>query len=248
MNEFNQEPVSEVANATARNPQTVQSMFASVAKNYDRANSVLSMGIHHLWRSRLVKLSGVRSGQKVLDCATGTGDLALAFKKVVGSKGEVIGTDFCQEMLDQAPAKAQREQLSIQFQWADVMDLPFPNERFDFSTISFGIRNVADPLKGLSELARVVKPGGKVLILEFGQVQMPLIGGLYNWYSQKILPKIGGLVTGQPQAYEYLQSSSAHFPCREEFCELMQKTGAFKEVSFHSLSLGIAYIYIGIRK
>ena len=131
----------------------VKSMFASVAQNYDRANSVLSMGIHHLWRSKLVKLVGARSGQSVLDCATGTGDLAIAFKQAVGPKGSVIGTDFCEEMLAHAPGKAKALGLGIDFQLADVMNLPFAEGRFDISSISFGIRNVADPLKGLTEMA-----------------------------------------------------------------------------------------------
>lgn len=233
---------------TAKNPTTVKSMFASVAQNYDRANSVLSMGIHHLWRSKLVKLVGAQPGQKVLDCATGTGDLAIAFKKAVGAEGVVVGTDFCEEMLAHAPTKAKALGLDISFQLADVMNLPFANGAFDFSSISFGIRNVSDPLKGLSEMARVIKPGGKVVVLEFGQVEVPVVGSVYNWYSQKLLPKIGGWVTGQPQAYEYLQKSSAAFPCREEFCDLMKKTAAFSQVEYHSLSMGIAYIYIGTKK
>lgn len=236
------------AGTSPKNPKTVQSMFASVAKNYDRANSVLSMGIHHLWRSKLVELSGAAAGQRILDCATGTGDLAIAFKKAVGPSGEVIGTDFCQEMLDFAPAKAQEQNLEIQFEWADVTNLKFPDQSFDLSSISFGIRNVADPVRGLSEMARVIKPGGKVLVLEFGQVNVPIIGALYNWYSEKVLPKIGGWVTGQPQAYEYLQKTSAAFPCREEFCQMMKGTGAFSKVGYYSLSFGIAYIYIGIKK
>lgn len=235
-------------NITAKNPKLVKSMFASVAQNYDRANSVLSMGVHHLWRSKVVRLAEAQSSQKILDCATGTGDLAIAFKKAVGATGEVIGTDFCEEMLAQAPAKAKALNLDIQFQLADVMNLPFSENRFDCASISFGIRNVADPKAGLSEMARVVHSGGKVIVLEFGQVNLPIVGAIYNWYSQKFLPKIGGWVTGQRQAYEYLQTSSAAFPCREDFVGLMMSTGAFAKVNFHALSLGIAYIYIGIKK
>lgn len=230
---------------TAKNPDLVKSMFASVARKYDRANSVLSMGIHHLWRSHLVRLVGAQKGHSVLDCATGTGDLAIAFKKAVGSQGKVIGTDFCAEMLELAPEKAKRSGLNIDFQLADVMNLPFEKHQFDIASISFGIRNVADPKKAISEMARVVRPGGKVVVLEFGQVQIPLIGSLYNWYSQKILPRIGGWVTGEPQAYEYLQKSSALFPCREAFCDLMKSSASFHKVEFHTLSFGIAYIYIG---
>ena len=226
------------------NPETIRSMFSKVAANYDKANSVLSVGIHHLWRTKLVKWSGAKPGDKVLDCATGTGDLAIAFKKTVG-QGQVIGTDFCAEMLIPAPGKAKAKGLEIEFAQADVTQLAYPDANFDISSISFGIRNVGDPVKGLSELARVVKPGGYVMVLEFGQVDLPVFGPLYNFYSNKVLPTIGGWVTGQKEAYEYLQKSSAAFPCRKEFVEMMMQTGRFEKVDYVSLTGGIAYIYKG---
>lgn len=229
-------------------PEKIRSMFSKVAAKYDKANSVLSIGIHHLWRSKLVSLSGARAGMKVLDCATGTGDLAIAFKKAVGPSGEVIGTDFCKEMLDPAPAKAKAQDLDIHFELADVTQLQYTDKRFDISSISFGIRNVNDPVKALQELARVVKPGGQVLILEFGQMDFPVISSLYNFYSERILPKIGGLVTGEGDAYEYLQKSSAAFPCKEKFLDLMRQSGVFSEVSYTPVSFGIAYIYKGLVK
>lgn len=225
--------------------QRIQKMFGEIAPQYDRANSVMSLGIHHLWRSAVVRWSEARTGQAVLDCATGTGDLAFAFKKAVGSSGRVVGTDFCAPMLEPAPAKAQALGLPVEFSVADVQELPFKSNEFDISSISFGIRNVSDPVKGLSELARVVKPGGCVMVLEFGQVRIPVIRELYNFYSEKILPKVGGWVTGRPEAYDYLQKSSAQFPCREGFVDLMRQTGRFDEIEFKSLSLGIAYIYKG---
>lgn len=230
---------------SAPEPEKIRSMFAQVARRYDRANTVLSIGIHHLWRKDLVQWSGVKAGQRVLDCATGTGDLALAFKKVVGENGKVVGTDFCKEMLELAPAKASAANLNITFQQADVMKLPFSDHSFDTVSISFGIRNVMDPRGALTEMARVTKPGGKVMILEFGQISMPIIGQLYHFYSEKILPRIGGWVTGRPDAYQYLQTSSAQFPCREKFVELMNSTKAFRSIEFKSLSCGIAYIYKG---
>lgn len=233
----------KVAVNPSKNPEIIRSMFSSVAHNYDKANSVLSVGIHHLWRTKLVQWSGLKNGNSVLDCATGTGDLAIAFKKVVGDSGKVIGTDFCPEMLSYAPQKAQKLNLPIEFQVADVMALPFADNQFDLSSISFGIRNVSDPVQGLKEMARVVKPGGSVMVLEFGQIQIPFINSLYNFYSEKVLPKIGGWVTGQPQAYEYLQKSSASFPCRDEFVKLMNQTQMFSKVEYKTLSLGIAYIY-----
>ncbi len=246
-NNFNQ--ASSFANPNAgKNPETIRSMFSTVAKNYDKANSVLSIGIHHLWRDDLVAWAKPQKGQNVLDCATGTGDLAIAFKKEVGVDGKVVGTDFCPEMLSYAPEKAKNQNLEIQFQIADVLKLPFADNSFDISSISFGIRNVADPAKGLSEMARVVKSGGCVMVLEFGQMRVPLLNSLYNFYSTKVLPKIGGLITGQKQAYEYLQTSSSQFPCRENFLELMKQTNQFSKVEFKALSFGIAYIYKGIVK
>ena len=193
-------------------PEKIRTMFSRVAANYDKANSVLSMGIHHLWRKKLVKLSAAAEGMKVLDCATGTGDLAIEFKKVVGNSGSVIGTDFCAEMLIPAPAKAQARGLEIQFAQADVLALPYPDSSFDVVSISFGIRNVADPIKALQEMSRVTKPGGSVMILEFGQADLPVFAPVFNFYSEKVLPILGGWVTGQKEAYQYLQSSSSAFP------------------------------------
>ena len=227
-------------------PEIIRSMFSKVAAKYDTANSVLSVGIHHLWRRKLVFLSAAKVGQRVLDCATGTGDLAIEFKKTVGPTGEVIGTDFCPEMLAFAPQKANAENLDIKFEQADVTALQYPDKQFDIVSISFGIRNVGDPMKALQEMARVAKPGGKVMVLEFGQMSIPVLNSAYNFYSEKILPLIGGWVTGQKAAYDYLQKSSAAFPCREDFIALMKESNAFSSTAFKSVSFGIAYIYIGV--
>jgi len=220
-------------------------MFSRVAGRYDRANSVLSLGIHHLWRKKLVNWSGAQLGQKVLDCATGTGDLAIEFKKVVGDRGDVIGTDFCQEMMITAPGKAQSVGLDIKFEQADAMDLKFEDRQFDIVSISFGIRNVNQHVKALREMGRVTKAGGYVMILEFGKMSHPILGPIYNWYSEKVLPFLGGLITGQKEAYSYLQTSSAAFPCREEFLQLMRESDCFTEMEFIPVSFGIAYIYRG---
>ncbi len=229
------------------NPEIIRSMFAKVAANYDRGNSVLSLGIHHLWRKKVVQYSGAKAGDRVLDCATGTGDLAIEFKNAVKA-GPVVGTDFCAEMLIPAPAKAHERGLDITFEQADVTQLQYADNSFDITSISFGIRNVNDPVKALKEMARVTRPGGVVMVLEFGQVQIPVFGSLYNFYSQNILPKIGGLVTGQKDAYEYLQKSSAAFPCRQGFLDLMKLSEGFASFEYKSLTGGIAYIYKGIVK
>ena len=223
----------------------VQQMFASIAPAYDRTNSVLSLGIHHIWRKKTVQVSGAKTGMSVLDCATGTGDLALEFKKTVGPAGQVIGTDFCPEMMETAPAKSEAKQLHVQFEVADAMNLPYPDHTFDISSISFGIRNVDDPSIALKEMARVVKPGGKVMILEFGQPK-GFMGVLYDWYSRHIIPFIGGLLTGNKEAYQYLPRTAAQFPCREEFLTLMKNTGMYSEASYQELTFGIAFLYKGV--
>ncbi len=233
-------------NLNGPDANTVQKMFGRVAGKYDLANSVLSAGIHHLWRQEVIKIAKVKEGQSVLDCATGTGDLAIEFKKAVGAHGQVTGTDFCPEMLAKAPLKAQAQALDIKFELADAMALPFADQSFDIVSIAFGIRNVSNPAKALAEMARVTKPGGRVMVLEFGQVQTPGFKQLYNFYSEKVLPLIGGMVTGEREAYEYLQKSSASFPSGEAFVNLMHSTRAYNQVTYKPLSFGIAYIYSGI--
>jgi len=222
----------------------VRQMFSSIATRYDVTNEVLSFGIHRLWRRKAVHLSGAKPGDAVLDCASGTGDLALAFKRRVGGTGRVVGTDFCKEMLDSAPAKAAREGLQLEFQVADVMNLPFADNSFDVASIAFGIRNVDDPVKSLSEMARVVRPGGRVVVLEFGQ-PTGFFGALFRFYSKAIMPRIGGLLTGNRAAYEYLPRTSAAFPAGERFLALMDQTGAYQERVAHPLTFGTSYIYVG---
>ncbi len=229
-------------------PQTIHSMFSKVAANYDKANTILSLGIHHLWRKKLIRLSGVKEGSRVLDCATGTGDLAIEFKKAVGQTGSVTGTDFCADMMATAPSKALSKNLEITFETADAMDLPYTDDQFDVVSISFGIRNVANPVKALQEMARVTKPGGKVMVLEFGQATLPVFAPVFNFYSTRILPVVGGVITGEKDAYSYLQKSSAHFPCRENFIKLMIESGSFSTTAYHSLTGGVAYIYVGTKK
>lgn len=230
------------------NPEKIKSMFKQVAPAYDRTNDILSAGIHHLWRKKLVKLADAKPGMRILDCATGTGDLAIEFKKAVGPQGVVIGTDFTSEMMVTAPAKAQSQGLEINYQEADVMNLPFEDNQFDRVSISFGIRNVQDPQKAIREMARVTKPGGQVLILEFGQMTTPVVKDVYRFYSEKVLPVLGGLVSGQKEAYHYLQESSAKFPSGPDFLQWMKDTGLFEKTQFVPVSFGVAYIYQGVKK
>lgn len=222
----------------------IQQMFSTVAPRYDLTNEVLSFGVHRLWRRTAIADSGAKPGDKVLDCATGTGDLAMAFKRTVGDTGSVLGTDFCKEMLDMAPAKAEREGLAIQFEVADVTALPYADNSFDVASISFGIRNVDDPVKGLSEMARVVRPGGKVVVLEFGQPK-GLWGGLFRFYSRFIMPNVGGLLTGNRAAYQYLPKTSAAFPCGDAFLALMDRSEGFSARASRPLTFGTAFVYVG---
>ncbi|CAM3060629.1 bifunctional demethylmenaquinone methyltransferase/2-methoxy-6-polyprenyl-1,4-benzoquinol methylase UbiE [Corallococcus sp. ZKHCc1 1396] len=222
----------------------VRQMFSSIATRYDVTNEVLSFGVHRLWRRTAVKLSQAKEGSQVLDCATGTGDLALAFKRKVGPTGRVVGTDFCPEMLESAPAKAAKAGLEVEFQVQDAMALTLPDNSFDVASISFGIRNVDDPVKCLQEMARVVRPGGRVVVLEFGQPTGPY-GALFRFYSKTIMPAVGGLLTGNRAAYAYLPRTAAAFPAGERFLSLMDQAGVYSERAAHPLLFGTAYVYVG---
>lgn len=225
--------------------EKVRSMFADIAGDYDRVNTVLSFGVHHAWRSKTIAESKAKAGDRVLDCATGTGDLAIEFKKAVGKEGYVLGTDFCAPMIEPAPAKAAKKGLEIDFEVADAMDLPYEDDSFDIASISFGIRNVDDPVIALQEMARVVKPGGRVVVLEFGQPK-GLLKFPYEMYSQHIMPAVGGLLSGNREAYTYLPRTSATFPAGKNFLKLMEQSESFSEYHDVKLTGGIAYVYVGL--
>jgi demethylmenaquinone methyltransferase / 2-methoxy-6-polyprenyl-1,4-benzoquinol methylase len=233
---------------TAQNPKSILEMFGSISKNYDLANSVLSFGIHQLWKKALVRKSEVKPGMAVLDCATGTGDLAFLFEKALRGSGSVVGSDFCEPMLEVARKKAEKRRSQVCFEWGDLMKLPYSDHQFDISSASFGIRNVKSPVQALTELGRVTKPGGKVLVLEFGQPESKFMSKLFGFYSTTLLPRMGGWISGQKQAYKYLQTSSATFPCGSEFLKMATSTGYFEKVSYGSFQGGIAYLYVLTKK
>jgi demethylmenaquinone methyltransferase/2-methoxy-6-polyprenyl-1,4-benzoquinol methylase len=235
----------------------VQQMFAKISSKYDLMNDVLSFGIHHIWRNFTVRKANIQLPIKILDCATGTGDLAIAFHKKIVSKAEfnglplnnneIVATDFCDEMLVYAKNKIAAKEYPIKVENADVLNLQYSDYYFDIASISFGIRNVDNPSKGVSELARVVKPNGKVMILEFGQ-PIGWFAQPYNFYSKNIMPFFGKLIAGDQGAYTYLPETASKFPSGENFKKIMENTNSFSDIKYYPLSFGIAYLYVGIVK
>ncbi|MDX1612356.1 MAG: bifunctional demethylmenaquinone methyltransferase/2-methoxy-6-polyprenyl-1,4-benzoquinol methylase UbiE [Candidatus Thermoplasmatota archaeon] len=224
--------------------EKVRQMFADIAEDYDRTNTVLSLGVHKRWRRKAVALSGAGPGFQVLDCATGTGDLARDFAQAVTPGGRVVGSDFCKEMVELAPSKAQDAGCVVEFQVGDALALPFEDASFDVTSIAFGIRNVDDPVACLQEMARVTKQDGRVVVLEFGQ-PTGLMAWPYTFYSRHIMPAVGGLLTGNREAYEYLPRTAAAFPAGDAFLEMMDAAGCFARREATSLTGGIAYVYVG---
>lgn len=227
------------------NPDEIKNLFNSIASTYDKSNDVITLGFVHPWRKAMIKYSGAKAGDHVLDCATGTGDLAIEFKKVVGKDGYVLGTDFCEGMLDEAPKKAKEQNLEIDFELADATNLPYEDNKFDITSIGYGIRNVVDPAKAICEMARVTKPNGVVIILETGDTRNPFLQPFINLYFKHLVPRLGGWTSGKPKAYEYLNKSSSLFPSRNDFVDIMTSTKQFSKVEYKSLMGGASFIYKG---
>jgi demethylmenaquinone methyltransferase/2-methoxy-6-polyprenyl-1,4-benzoquinol methylase len=193
-----------------------------------------------------VRAASVGPGDRILDCATGTGDLAFRFAERVGPGGEVVGCDFNESMLERARRKADErsrdDAAPVRFVQEDVLEMSFDDDVFDAASIAFGIRNVDEPVRGLREMARVVRPRGEVLVLEFGRPE-GLFGDVYETYKSTLLPRIGGAVTGNPDAYRYLHESSSTFPCGSDFVDLARSTGAFDDVETEALMGGAVHLY-----
>lgn len=223
---------------------TIQRMFAEVAPGYDRANRALSLGIDVWWRRRAVHLLGVARGERALDVCCGTGDLSFALQR---AGARVVGVDFCTPMLTRAAGKHRTEpdRPRPAFSCADAMALPFADATFDFATVAFGIRNVADPTVALREMVRVVRPGGRVVVLEFTKPRVPLLGTAYRFYFRRVLPRLGRWISGtKNDAYRYLHDSVMAFPEREAFEALMRDAG-LAAPQHHLLTGGIAALYRG---
>ncbi len=217
----------------------VKEMFGSIAPKYDLANTVLSFGSHHLWKRWLVRLLPQSSNLKVLDLCTGTGDLLPILESRFG---KASGADFCKEMLDLARDRYSKRGKIFELHQADAMNLSFEDSSFDIVTVSFGVRNFKDLSNGLSEIFRIIKPAGYLLVLEFGQPQGIVFGPLYRFYSKYIIPIIGGFLTGNKTAYTYLPETSKAFPCGEKFCENLTAAG-FKDIIAVPYTFGIAFAY-----
>lgn len=222
--------------------EEIKNMFANISNDYDYMNNVMSFGMHHLWRKRLVKLSGAKSGDYILDTASGTGDLAIEFKKAIGEEGKVLATDFCSDMLKKLPMKAIKKDVTVETELADIMNLHFDDNTFDIVSISFGIRNVDDLHRGLAELARVTKPGGKLMILETGKPN-GFLKSIYELYSRKLMPKLGKMLINNEDAYTYLPTTIDNFPYGKEFVDLMLSTDRFRSVKAYPQFFGVSYIY-----
>ena len=222
-------------------------MFDSIARRYDRLNHLLSAGLDRRWRARAVRELGLAGRERVLDVCTGTADLALALlepKQGAGAR-EVAGIDFAHEMLKVGLAKARASQFPrrIQIARGDAMNLPVPAASFDAATIGFGIRNVERPDAALREIARALKPGGRLAILEFGFPRIPGIAAAYKWYFRAVLPRIGKAISKHNKAYSYLPASVERFPSPEAFSDEIRKAG-FRHVRAVPLTFGIVYLYI----
>jgi demethylmenaquinone methyltransferase / 2-methoxy-6-polyprenyl-1,4-benzoquinol methylase len=223
----------------------VRGVFDSVASKYDVMNDLMSAGLHRVWKAYTVAVAAVREGDRVLDIAGGTGDLARAFAKKVGPQGLVVHTDINEAMLRQGRDRLLNEGLVLPTSICDAETLPFADNSFDRVSVAFGLRNMTHKDLALAEMARVLKPGGRLLVLEFSKVAKPLEKA-YDWYSFKVLPRVGKLVTGDADSYRYLAESIRMHPGQQELKALM-KTAGFGHVDVHNLSTGVVALHVGLK-
>ena len=226
----------------------VADVFHSVASNYDLMNDLMSAGVHRLWKRMTIEMSGVRSGNKVLDIAGGTGDLAAKFSRIVGKDGYVVLADINESML-----KVGRDRLmdlgvvdNVKFSQSDAQYLPFPDNSFDIITIAFGLRNVTDKELALKSMLRVLKPGGRLLVLEFSKPGNPVLSKIYDTYSFSILPKLGKLFADDAESYQYLAESIRMHPDQQTLMGMMNDAG-FTNTDFHNMTGGVVALHRGVK-
>ena len=223
----------------------VRSVFDSVAPKYDLMNDLMSGGLHRVWKAYTLAVANLQPGDKALDIAGGTGDLALAFSKKVGKTGQVVHTDINEAMLSTGRNRLLDLGKVLPTVVCDAEKLPFPSQYFDLVSVAFGLRNMTHKDIALAEMNRVLKPGGKLLVLEFSKVAPPL-EKLYDWYSFKVLPQLGKWVAGDDASYRYLAESIRMHPSQAELKAMMHK-GGFGHVDYHNLTAGVAALHVGIK-
>ncbi len=228
--------------------ELVADVFHSVAAKYDVMNDVLSMGIHRVWKRFTIDCSGIRQGQKVLDLAGGTGDLTAKFSRIVGKEGHVVLADINDSMLKVGRSKLRDLGIegNVEYVQANAEELPFPDNHFDLVTIAFGLRNVTDKDMALRSIYRVLKPGGRLLVLEFSKPEYELLNKAYDFYSFNILPKMGELVAKDGDSYQYLAESIRMHPDQETLKVMMENAG-FEQTSFKNLTGGVVALHKGYK-
>lgn len=238
---FTEVPVQEKA-------KRVADVFHSVASKYDLMNDLMSFGLHRIWKRFTLAESGVRTGHHVLDIAGGTGDLAREFAKKVGKEGFVVLADINEKMLQHGRERLMDHGVTgnVGFVQADAECLPFPENYFDCITIAFGLRNVTDKMKALKSMYRVLKPGGKLLVLEFSKPVLPLLSSIYDSYSFKVIPKLGEWICNDAASYQYLVESIRMHPDQQTLKNMMQEC-EFENVEFHNLTGGVVALHKGFK-
>jgi len=226
----------------------VADVFHSVAAKYDVMNDVLSMGVHRIWKRFTIDCSGIRKGQKVLDLAGGTGDLTAKFSRIVGQTGQVTLADINDSMLKVGRSKLRDLGIAgnVSYVQANAEELPFPDNHFDLITIAFGLRNVTDKDKALASMYRVLKPGGRLLVLEFSKPLYKPLSKFYDFYSFNVLPKLGKLIANDSESYQYLAESIRMHPCQDTLKEMMDSAN-FEGSEYFNLSGGIVALHRGYK-